>query len=50
MPLVKGPRAATKKGIAKNIRTESKVKPHAQAVAIALSIKDREKKNPKKMK
>jgi hypothetical protein len=50
MPLVKGPKARTKAGISKNIRTESVTKPHKQAVAIALSISDRSKKKPKKMK
>jgi hypothetical protein len=44
MPLVKGPKARTKDGIAKNIRTESRVKPHKQAVAIALNIANKPKK------
>jgi galactose-1-phosphate uridylyltransferase len=45
MPLVKGPKAATKKGIAKNIRTESKTRPHKQAIAIALSLANKDRKH-----
>lgn len=40
MPLVKGPKAATKKGISENIKRELKANPEMkpkQAVAIALS-------------
>jgi len=47
MPLVKGPKARTKAGIAKNIRAESVSKPHKQAVAIAMSLA---KKGTKKRK
>lgn len=42
MPLIK---SASRKAIAKNIRTESKTRPHAQAVAIALSTADRAKRH-----
>lgn len=45
MPLVKGPKAKTKKGIAKNIKTEIKAgKPSKQAIAIAFSIAGKGKK------
>ncbi len=45
MPIIKG---CSKKAISENIRTEMKAgKPHKQAVAIALSIAD---KNAKKCK
>jgi len=47
MPLVKGPKARTKAGIAKNIRTESVTKPHKQVVAIALSIAKKPTKKAK---
>jgi len=50
MPLVKGPAAKTKKGIAKNIRTESKTRPHKQAIAIALSLANKNKKYHRKHK
>jgi hypothetical protein len=50
MPLVKGPAARTRKGVSKNIKIESATKPHAQAVAIALSMKDRSVKKSKKIK
>jgi hypothetical protein len=46
MPLIKGEKAKTKKGIAKNISTEVKAgKPQKQAVAIAMSLAG--KKKPK---
>lgn len=38
MPLVKGPKARTQAGISTNIKTESKVKPRKQAIAIALKL------------
>jgi len=39
MPLVKGTKAKTKKGISENIRIERRAgKPQRQAVAIALSL------------
>lgn len=47
MPLVKGPKARTKVGIAKNIKAESKTKSHKQAIAIALSLAGRSKKRSK---
>lgn len=50
MPLVKGPKARTKAGIAKNIRTESIAKPHKQAVAIAMSLANKPKKMSKRGK
>jgi hypothetical protein len=45
MPLIKGQKAKTKKGISSNIKEEMKTKPQKQAVAIALSLA---KKKPKK--
>jgi hypothetical protein len=50
MPLVKGPKARTKKGIAKNIRTESISKPHDQAVAISMRLAGKPKKVGKRGK
>jgi hypothetical protein len=45
MPLVKGKKAKSKKGIAKNIRAEVKAgKPVKQAVAIAMSLAKKRKK------
>jgi hypothetical protein len=45
MPLIKGAKAKTKKGISENIRREMKAgKPQAQAVAIALSQAKKKKK------
>jgi hypothetical protein len=45
MPLIKGAKAKTKKGISENIRREIKAgKPQAQAVAIALSQAKKKKK------
>lgn len=49
MPLVKGKKAKTKAGIAKNIETEQKAgKKHSQAVAIALSEAGKSKTKGKK--
>jgi hypothetical protein len=45
MPLVKGPKAKTKKGISENIRREIKAgRPQKQAIAIALSAGGKSKK------
>ena len=44
MPLIK---SASDKAVGKNISTESKTKPHNQAVAIALSVQDQAKKKRK---
>lgn len=50
MPLVSGKKAKTKKGVAKNIKTEMDAgKPQKQAVAIAMS-KAGKSKGKKKMK
>lgn len=43
MPLVRGPRAKTKIGIAKNIKTESLTKPRKQSIAIALKMAGKSK-------
>ena len=49
MPLLKGKRARTKKGISRNIRTEMKAgKPQNQAIAIALSEAGKSRKKGKK--
>lgn len=45
MPLVKGKKAATKEGVAENIRREVKAgKPVKQAAAIAYSVAKKSKK------
>ena len=50
MPLIKGKKAKTKKGISSNISTEIKSgKNPSQAAAIAYSVADKKKK-PKKRK
>ncbi len=50
MPLVKGPKARTKAGIAQNIKTESLSKPRKQSIAIALSLAGKSKKIKSKTK
>lgn len=45
MPLIKGSKAKTKKGVSENIRREMDAgKPQKQAVAIALSVAGKSKK------
>jgi len=45
MPLVKGKKANTKKGIAKNIKAEIHAgKPQKQAIAIAMSVAKKKKR------
>lgn len=49
MPLIKGEKAKTKKGISTNISTEMKEgKPQPQAVAIGLSLAGKSKQKRKK--
>ena len=49
MPLLKGKRARTKKGISRNIRTEMKAgKPQNQAIAIAMSEAGKSKRKKKR--
>lgn len=49
MPLIKGPKAKTKKGFSENIKREIKAgKPQKQAVAIAYSEAGEKKKSVKK--
>ena len=49
MPLIKGKKAKTKAGIAKNIRLERKSgKSQDQSIAIALSVAGKSKKKNKK--
>jgi hypothetical protein len=49
MPLVKGKKAKTKKGISSNIKAEIKAgKPQKQAVAIAMNVAGKSKKKRKK--
>jgi hypothetical protein len=49
MPLVKGAKAKTKKGISENIRRERHAgKPEAQSIAIAMSEAGKSKKKKKK--
>ncbi len=53
MPLLKGSKARTKKGISKNIATEMDAgRPQKQAIAIAMSEagKSKKKAKPKKKK
>lgn len=51
MPLVKGRRAKTKKGISENISREIKSgRPKKQAVAIAMNVAGKSKKKKKKPK
>lgn len=45
MPLIK---SSSKKAISENIKTEMKIKPQKQAVAIALSVARQNKKKGKK--
>ena len=48
MPLVKGNKAKTKKGISENIRREREAgKPEAQSIAIAMSKAGKQKKKKK---
>jgi len=48
MPLIKGKKAKTKKGISENISREIKSKPRKQAVAIAMSLAGKSKVKRKK--
>lgn len=49
MPLIKGAKAKTQKGISANIRTEMKAgKPQKQAIAIAMSTAGKTKPKAKK--
>ncbi len=47
MPLVKGPKARTKPGMAANYKTEAATKPRKQAIAIMLSLAGKSKKKKK---
>ena len=48
MPLVKGSKAKSKKGISENIRREMEAgKPQKQAIAIAFSVAGKSKKKKK---
>ena len=49
MPLVKGKKAKSRKGISENIRRERAAgKPEAQSIAIAMSLAGKSKKKKKK--
>jgi hypothetical protein len=49
MPLIKGAAAKTQKGIGQNIKKELQAqKPKKQAVAIALNVAGKSKKQPQK--
>jgi hypothetical protein len=49
MPLVKGPKAKTKKGISANIRAEREAgRSQDQAVAISMRVAGKPKRKPKK--
>lgn len=51
MPLLKGAKAKTKKGVSENIRREMHAgKSQKQSVAIALSVADKSKTKTKKKK
>jgi hypothetical protein len=51
MPLVKGAKAKTKKGISENIRRERHAgKPEDQSIAIAMSVAGKSKKKKAKKK
>ena len=51
MPLVKGKKAKSKKGISENIRREMHAgKKQSQAIAIAMSVAGKSKKKAKKKK
>ena len=48
MPLVKGAKAKSKKGVSENIRREMEAgKPQKQAIAIAMSVAGKSKKKKK---
>ena len=48
MPLVKGTKAKTRKGISENIKREMEAgKPQKQAIAIAMSVAGKSRKNKK---
>ena len=49
MPLIKGKRAKTKKGISHNVKVEEAAgKPHNQAIAIAMSEAGKSRKKSKR--
>ena len=49
MPLIKGRKAKTKKGISENIRREMHAgKPQKQAIAIAMNVAGKSRKKKKK--